>query len=110
MSSVTNNAIMCAFGRRIAPSKTPDTTFIWAEFWNCDHCGNHLEKREERPWPTHRDMITKRLLKVATDYEQVKAFHLEVEHARIVLTLELHPWHIVEALRSVEAAHTTGFL
>ena len=109
MSSVTNNAIMCAFGRRIEPSKTPDTTFIWAEFWNCDHCGNHLEKREERPWPTHRDMITKRLLKVATDYEQVKAFHLEVEHARIVLTLELHSWHIVEVLRSVEAAHTTGF-
>ena len=21
------------FGRRIEPSKTPDTTFIWAEFW-----------------------------------------------------------------------------
>ena len=74
------------FGRRIEPSKTPDTTFIWAEFWNCDHCGNHLEKREERPWPTDRDIITKRLLKVATDYEQVKASHLEVEHARIVLT------------------------
>ena len=37
------------FGRRIEYSKTPDTTFIWAEFWDCDHCGNHLEKREERP-------------------------------------------------------------
>ena len=36
-------------------------------------CGNHLEKREERPWPTDRDMITKRLPKVATDYEQVRS-------------------------------------
>src|SRR5438552_6950919 len=63
------------FGRRVEPSKTPDTTSIWAEFWDCDHCGNHLEKREERPWPTDRDIITKRLLKVATDYEQVKASH-----------------------------------
>ena len=97
------------FGRRIEPSKTPDTTFIWAKFWACDHCGNHLEKREERPWPTDRDMITKRLLEVATDYEQVKASHLEVGPAKIVLTLELHPWHIVEVLRRVEAAHPTGF-
>ena len=48
-------------------------------------------------------------MKVANDYEQVKASHLEVEHARIVLTLELHPWHIVEVLRRVESAHATGF-
>ena len=54
-------------------------------------------------------MITKRLLKVATDYAQVKASHLEVRPAKTVLTLELHPWHIVEVLRRVEAAHPTGF-
>jgi len=44
----------------------------------------------------------KRLLKVATDYEQVKASHLQVEHARIVLTQELHPWHSLRGEKTRE--------
>lgn len=51
----------------------------------------------------------KRLLKVSNDYEQIRASSLEVEYDRITLTLELHPWHIVQALRRVEESRQTGF-
>jgi hypothetical protein len=97
------------FGRRVEPSETRDTTFVWAQFWACHSCGNHLEKREERHWPIDQDMIVKRLLKVSSDYEQVKASRLEVGPYRVVLTLELHPWDIVETLRRVENSHERGF-
>src|SRR5438105_2037644 len=97
------------FGRRMEPSETPDATYIWADFWACQYCGNHLERREERRWPTDEDMIVKRLLRVSSDYEQVKASRLEVLHHRIVLSLDLHPWDIVETLRRVESSHDQGF-
>jgi hypothetical protein len=68
-----------------------------------------LEKREERNYPTDQDMIVKRLLKVQSDYEQIRASRLEVGYRQIVLTLDLHPWDIVEALRRVEQSHERGF-
>jgi hypothetical protein len=54
-------------------------------------------------------MIVKRLLKVQSDYEQIRASRLEVGYRKIVLTLDLHPWDIVETLRRVENSHERGF-
>jgi hypothetical protein len=93
---------------RTEPTDNPET-YCKVEIWICTTCDNVLEKRTENYWPTQREMIVKRLLKLTKDYEQIESANIDVKHDTIVLTIKLLPWSVVEAARRMVEAGEHGF-
>ena len=93
---------------RTEPTGNPET-YCKVELWICTICDNVLEKRSENYWPTQREMIVKRLLKLTRDYEQIENASIDVKHDSIVLTIKLFPWNVVEAAKRMVEAGEHGF-
>jgi hypothetical protein len=94
---------------RTEPTENPET-YCKVELWICTTCDTSFEKRSENYWPTQREMIVKRLLKLTKEYEQIERADIDVKHDSIVLTIKLLPWSVVEAAkRMVEAGGEHGF-
>ncbi len=87
----------------------PEDTYIKVETWVCDFCETLLKKKTLEHNPTEERMIVNRLLKLSSDYEQIRHSTLTVEGDRVNLSLRMYPWEIVKAVRRVEKAKQTGF-
>jgi hypothetical protein len=88
---------------RIESSSTPDETFVKVETWCCEHCEMVVENRKEELWPTDKSKAVRRLLRLSTDYDQVKESSLQVEGDIVTLKLRFYPWAVLKASKRVEA-------
>jgi hypothetical protein len=89
---------------RIEPGSRPDETFVKVESWCCERCETVVEKRREESWPTDKSKLVRRLLRLSTDYDQVKESSLQVEADMVTLKLRFYPWAVVKASKRVEEA------
>ena len=89
-------------------SGNPDT-YIKAESWICCYCDNLLLRRSEERKPTQQSIVVKRLMKLASDYEQICRSELKVENDKVVLRLDFYPSDIAQAARRVKEAREKGF-
>lgn len=77
------------------------------ESWICEACDHLIEKRSEESKPTEQLMVIKRLLKLSTDYEQIRGSALTVEGDRVNPSLRMYPWEIRQSRPRVEKAKET---
>jgi hypothetical protein len=94
---------------RIEPGSRPDETFVKVESWCCESCETVAENRREGSWPTDKSKAVRRLLRLSTDYDQVRESSLQVEGDIVALKLRFYPWAVVKASRRVEEAENHGF-
>ena len=93
---------------RIEPGSRPDETFVKVESWCCEVCETVVENRREESWPTDKSRAVRRLLRLSTDYDQVRESSLQVEADIVTLKLRFYPWAVVKASKRVEEAQN-GF-
>src|SRR5947209_18750087 len=77
---------------RIEPGSRPDETFVKVESWCCESCETVVENRREESWPTDKSKAVRRLLRLSTDYDDVKESSLKVEGDMVSLKLRLYFW------------------
>jgi hypothetical protein len=53
-----------------------------------------MENRKEESWPTDKSKAVRRLLKLSTDYDQVKESSPRVEADLVTLRLRFYPWAV----------------
>ena len=94
---------------RIEPGSRPDETFVKVETWCCESCETVVENRREESWPTDKSKAVRRLLRLSTDYDQVRESSLQVEGDMVTLKLRFYPWAVVKASKRVEEAENHGF-
>jgi hypothetical protein len=94
---------------RIEPGSRPDETFVKVESWCCESCETVVENRREGSWPTDKSKAVRRLLRLSTDYDQVKESSLRVEGDMVTLKLRFYPWAVEKASKRVEEAENHGF-
>jgi hypothetical protein len=87
----------------------PDETFVKVESWCCERCETVVENRSEEPWPTDKWKAVRRLLRLSTDYDQVRESSLQVEGDLVTLKLRFYPWAVVKASRRIGEAENHGF-
>jgi hypothetical protein len=68
-----------------------------------------VENRREGSWPTDKSKAVRRLLRLSTDYDQVRESSLQIEGDMVTLKLRFYPWAVVNASRRVEEAENHGF-
>jgi hypothetical protein len=66
-----------------------------------------VENRREESWPADKSKAVRRLLRLSTDYDQVKESSLQVEGDMLTLKLRFYPWAVVKASKPVEEVETT---
>lgn len=86
-----------------------EDSYVKVESWICDYCDTITHKRTLEHKPTEELLIVRRLLKLSSDYEQIRHASVSVEGDRVNLSLRMYPWEIVKAARRVEKAKQTGF-
>ena len=94
---------------RIEPGSRPDETYVKVESWRCERCETVVENRREESWPTDKSKAVRRLLRLSTDYDQVRESSLQVEGDMMTLRLRFYPWAVVRASKRVEEAENHGF-
>jgi len=94
---------------RIEPGSRPNETFVKVESWCCEGCETVMENRREESWPTDKSKAVRRLLRLSTDYDQVKESSLQVEGDMVTLKLRFYPWAVMKASKRVEEAENHGF-
>lgn len=75
-------------------SSDPDT-YIRSETWVCCYCDTIQDRRSEERKPTEEVTIIKRLIKLSSDYDQIRHSSLEVRGDTVILSLKLFPWAVV---------------
>jgi hypothetical protein len=91
---------------RIEPGSRPDETFVKIESWCCERCETVVENRREESWPTDKSRVVRRLLRLSTDYDQVRESSLQVEADMVTLKLRFYPWAVMKASKRVEERRT----
>ncbi len=95
--------------RRWTEGSGDSDTYIRAETWVCCYCDTIQDRRSEERKPTEEVAIIKRLIKLSSDYDQIKHSTLEVRGDMVILSLKLFPWAVVQAAKRVEQAKERGF-